>query len=274
MATAGPLIAILTDFGTAGHYVASMKGVMLGICPGAVLVDITHEIPAHDVRAAGWVLRACVRDFPPGTVFLVVIDPGVGTSRRALAVEAGGYMFVGPDNGVLAPAVEALGPRVIVSLDAPGFARPSASRTFEGRDRFGPAAAWIAAGTPLPRMGQLVSGYATLEVPRPVCDVDRIRGEVVMVDRFGNLITNIERTVCDTAAQGRTAVVFLDCIRVGQIGETYGDVASGKPCALFGSTGCLEVAIREGSAAAHFGRHAGTVVDVVWDGRPVLASQP
>ena len=266
------IIAILTDFGTAGHYVASMKGAILGICPEAVLVDITHDIPAHDVRAAGWVLHACVRDFPAGTVFLAVVDPGVGTTRRALAVEAGDYVFVGPDNGVLAPAVEALGPRVIVSLDTPGFARPAASLTFEGRDRFGPAAAWIAAGTPLPRMGHIVSGYVTQDVPRLVCDVDRIHGEVVMVDRFGNLITYVERTTCDARAQGRTAVVFLGDIRIGHIRETYGDVGSGEACALFGSTGCLEIAIREGSAAAHFGRHAGTVVDVVWGGRPVLPS--
>jgi S-adenosylmethionine hydrolase len=264
MIMAGRIIAILTDFGTADHYVASVKGAILGICPEAILVDITHDIPAHDVRAASWALRACVRDFPPRTVFLAVVDPGVGTVRRALAVEAGDYIFVGPDNGVLAPAVEALGLRVIVSLDTPGFARATTSRTFEARDRFGPAAAWIAAGTPLSDMGHIITDYVTHDVPRPACDVDRIRGEVVMVDRFGNLITNVERTTCEARAQGRRAVVFLESIRIGHVVDTYGDVGAGEACAVFGSTGCLEIAIREGRAAAHFGRHSGAVVDVVW----------
>src|SRR5437763_4207276 len=134
------VIALLTDFGTRDHYAGTMKGVALGICPDVTFVDITHDIPAHDVLAGALELAACYRFFPPGTIFLVVVDPGVGSSRRGIAGEAGEYKFVGPDNGVLGAVFDETPPRQVVELTERRYARATVSRTFEGRDRFAPAA--------------------------------------------------------------------------------------------------------------------------------------
>jgi S-adenosylmethionine hydrolase len=141
---ARPLIALLTDFGTSDHYVGAMKGVMLTICPDATLVDISHDVPPHDVLSGALELAACYRYFPPGTVFLVVVDPGVGSPRYGLAAEIGDYRFVAPDNGVLTAVMAETKPKRIVQLTERRYARATVSRTFEGRDRFAPAAAWLA----------------------------------------------------------------------------------------------------------------------------------
>src|SRR5262245_43592254 len=141
-----PVIALLTDFGTRDHYVGTMKGVMLGICPDAALVDITHEIPPHDVLAGALELAAAFRYLPAGTIFLAVVDPGVGSMRRGIAIEAGDYKLVSPDNGVLTPLLDEFNPKRVVELSERRYARPTVSRTFEGRDRFGPAAAWLGKG--------------------------------------------------------------------------------------------------------------------------------
>src|SRR5438132_10194982 len=150
---ARPVIALLTDFGTRDHYAGTLKGVALSICPDANFVDISHEVPPHDVLAGALELAACYRYFPAGTIFLVVVDPGVGTSRRGIAAEAGEYRFVAPDNGVLTAVFNELPPRRTVELTERRYARPTVSRTFEGRDRFAPAAAWIAKGVGLSTLG-------------------------------------------------------------------------------------------------------------------------
>src|SRR5690349_7405576 len=143
---ARPIVALLTDFGTRDHYVGTMKGVMLGICAELSCVDITHDVPPHDVLAGALELAAAYRYFPVGTIFLVVVDPGVGSARRGLAAEAGDYRFVAPDNGVLTPVLDQHQPRRIVELTERRYARATVSRTFEGRDRLAPAAAWMAKG--------------------------------------------------------------------------------------------------------------------------------
>ena len=151
---ARPIVALLTDFGTTDHYVGAMKGVVLGICPEAAVVDISHDVPAHDVLTAGLELAAAYRYFPAGTVFLAVVDPGVGSSRRGLAAEAGDYRFVAPDNGVLTAVFRETPPKRVVELTERRYARPTVSRTFEGRDRFAPGAAWLAKGVQLPALGR------------------------------------------------------------------------------------------------------------------------
>src|SRR5438105_9114057 len=158
-----PVIALLTDFGVRDHYVGTMKGVALTICPEATLVDISHEVPPHDVVAGALELAACYRYFPPGTIFLVVVDPGVGSVRRGIAAEAGEYRFVAPDNGVLALVFEEAAPKKIVELTERRYARPTVSRTFEGRDRFAPAAAWIAKGIELSALGRPAGSVQRLE---------------------------------------------------------------------------------------------------------------
>ena len=148
-----PVIALLSDFGTRDHYAGTMKGVILNICPDATLVDITHDVPPHDVLDGALQLAAAARYFPAGTIFLAVVDPGVGSARRGIAAEAGDYRFVAPDNGVLTSVLREWPPKKIVELTERRYARPTVSRTFEGRDRFAPAAAWLAKGTQLTALG-------------------------------------------------------------------------------------------------------------------------
>src|SRR5262245_24442383 len=187
---ARPVLALLTDFGTRDHYAGTMKGVALGICPDATLVDISHDVPAHDVVAGALELAAAYRYFPNGTIFLVVVDPGVGSARRGIAAEAGDYKFVAPDNGVLTAVFDEQAPKRVVELTERRYARPTVSRTFEGRDRFAPAAAWLAKGIELVALGRPAGTIQRLDLPHAALDGDRIDGSVIRVDRFGNLITN------------------------------------------------------------------------------------
>src|SRR3954464_4911709 len=197
---ARPVIALLTDFGTRDHYAGTMKGVMLGICPDATLVDISHEVAAHDVLGGALELSAACRYFPPGTTFLVVVDPGVGSTRRGVAADTGEYRFVAPDNGVLTAVLDAHPAKRVVELTERKYARPTVSRTFEGRDRFAPAAAWLAKGIDLAALGRSAGSIHRLEIAQPAIRDDGIDGEVLRVDRFGNLVTNIDRKTFERVA--------------------------------------------------------------------------
>src|ERR687885_2586489 len=179
-----PVIALLTDFGTRDHYAGTMKGVALGICPDVTLVDITHDLPAHDVLAGALELAASYKYFPAGTIFLVVVDPGVGSARRGIAAEAGDYKFVAPDNGVLTLALEEHAPKKVVELSERRYARATVSRTFEGRDRFAPAAAWLAKGVELTALGRPAGTIQRADLPAPRIAPDAIEGEVLRIDRF------------------------------------------------------------------------------------------
>jgi hypothetical protein len=258
---ARPIIALVTDFGLRDHYVGSMKGAILGICPEAAVVDITHEVPPHDIAAGSAALAAAYRDFPAGTVFVAVVDPGVGSARRAIAAEAGGYLFVGPDNGVFSGVFDRTPPRRIVELARGDYASADISRTFEGRDRFAPAAAWLATGVPLARLGPSLSldRVERVPAPAPVLGETNIGGEVVHVDRFGNLITNVERRVFDALSASRPMIVEIG-ERTVPIVATYADVPEGAVCGLFGSTNHLEIAANRASAAALLGLGAGARV--------------
>jgi S-adenosylmethionine hydrolase len=257
-----PVIALLTDFGTQDHYVGTMKGVILGIAPAAVLVDITHEIPAHDILRAAVQLAAAYAYFPSGTIFLSVVDPGVGTTRRAIAVETGDYRFVGPDNGLLTAVLRDLPPRGIVELTERQYARPAVSRTFEGRDRFAPAAAWLAAGVEIAALGQPLADYHRLEIPVPAIGNDRIAGCVLYADRFGNAVTNIDRATIDRFARGESLAIAVDGRPVDALVSTYGEIAGDATCALFGSTDHLEIAARAASAADRWGIGPGATVEI------------
>ena len=256
-----PVVALLTDFGTSNHYAGTMKGVVLGICPEVTLVDIAHDLPAHDVLAGALELAACHRYFPPGTIFLVVVDPGVGSARRCLAVDAGEYRFVAPDNGVLSVSLQETPPRKIVELTERKYARPTISRTFEGRDRFAPAAGWLARGVPVTSLGRPVPDYHRLDLPAPVAIDDGLAGVVLTVDRFGNAITNLDRRTVDRAVS-RPASIVAGAHEVSRLVATYADVADDEVCALFGSSDHLEIAVRGGSAAARLGLTRGSPVVV------------
>ncbi|OFV89586.1 MAG: hypothetical protein A3G76_14835 [Acidobacteria bacterium RIFCSPLOWO2_12_FULL_65_11] len=256
-----PVIALLTDFGLCDHYAGTLKGVILGICPDVTLVDISHDVPPHDVLAGALELTASYRYFPAGTIFLVVVDPGVGSARRGIAAEAGEYRFVGPDNGVLGPVLDEHLPKRVVELSDRRYARPTISRTFEGRDRFAPAAAWLAKGTDVGALGRPAGAIQRLEIPRPEIDANRVVGQVLRVDRFGNLVTNIDRRTFERLAD-RTLDIRIGTHPVSKVVSTYADIAPGEVCALFGSTDHLEIAASGASAASLLGVGRGTQVHV------------
>ncbi len=259
---ARPVVALLTDFGTRDHYAGTLKAVVLGVCPDANLVDIGHEIPAHDVLAGALELSACYRYFPAGTIFLVVVDPGVGSSRRGIAAECGDYKFVAPDNGVLSAVFRDTPPKKVVELTERKYARPTLSRTFEGRDRFAPAAGWLAKGIALVSLGKSITTYHLLDLAVPEIGADAITGEVVRVDRFGNLITNIDRRALEQFAGGREIAVSIGGQDIPRLVATYAEAPAGELCALFGSTDHLEIAVNAGDAARHLGLSRGAGVRV------------
>jgi S-adenosylmethionine hydrolase len=259
---ARPIIALLSDFGTRDHYTGTMKGVILGICPEATLVDISHDVPPHDVLLGALELAASYRYFPAGTIFLTVVDPGVGSARRGIAAEAGDYRFVAPDNGVLSAVFREVAPRKVVELTERRYARPTVSRTFEGRDRFAPAAAWLAKGIELSALGRPAGSYVQLDLPVPHLDSERLEGVVLLVDRFGNLVTNIDRRTFDKIAHGGAIQIQIGTHTVGRLVATYAEAAAGEICALFGSTDHLEVAANAENAAERLGLGPGAAVTV------------
>jgi S-adenosylmethionine hydrolase len=257
-----PVIALLTDFGTQDHYAGTMKGVILGICADVTLVDITHDIPVHDVLTGALELAAAFRYFPSGTIFLVVVDPGVGSARRGVAVDAGSYRFVAPDNGVLTAVLRETPPKRVVELTERRYARPTVSRTFEGRDRFAPAAAWIAKGIQLTALGRSVSDVHRLDIPVPQLGDGSIDGLVLRVDRFGNLVTNIDRRAVEKLGQSSAVRIVADGTPVARLVATYAEIQPGEVCALFGSTDHLELAANSDSAAERLSLARGAHVSV------------
>ena len=260
-------IAILTDFGYRDHYAGAMKGVIASIAPGAPLIDITHGVPAQSIAAGAIALAQSWRLFPPRTVFLVVVDPGVGTTRLPVAVQTrAGARFVGPDNGVLSLALEEAGPSRAVELRAPRYRLARVSTTFHGRDIFAPAAAHLWRGVKLESLGPPVrEGLTHLELAEPREGVEELRGEVLYVDGFGNLVSNISR---DALARFEARFPGMPLsVRIGlgtpiEILQAYGDARKGAPLATFGSFELLEIAVRDGSAAQRFAAGPGAIVTV------------
>jgi len=257
-----PVIALLTDFGSTDHYAGTMKGVILQICPDVTLVDITHDIPAHDVMAGALELAATFKYFPAGTIFVAVVDPGVGSARRGLAADTGDYRFVAPDNGVLTQVLRETPAKKMVELTERRYARPTVSRTFEGRDRFAPAAAWLAKGTQLAALGRSVSEFQKLDIPIAEASGDTIRGVILRVDRFGNLVTNIDRKTVEKLGQGSGMTIDAGGRRIERLVATYAELPSDGVGALFGSTDHLELAAPSASAAERLGLARGASVTV------------
>jgi S-adenosylmethionine hydrolase len=257
------IVALLTDFGAADPYVGAMKGAILSVCPEATLVDITHEVSPHDVLEGGLTLAAACPTFPAGTVFVAVVDPGVGSSRRGLALQAGLHLFVGPDNGLFGFVLREHDDARVHGLENERLFRSPVSPVFHGRDVFGPVAGHLARGLPLGEVGPKVDDPLLLEAsePRQIA-AGEWEAAVLHVDRFGNLTTGLPGHV----VLGARAVE----VRVGDVSipwaRTYADVGPGSLCALVGSSGRLEVAVREGSASARLGVGKGSPVRVrvVW----------
>jgi len=275
------IITLTTDFGTKDWFVGTIKGVILGIAPRATIVDITHEIPAGDIRAGAFALAAGYRFFSKGTVHVAVVDPGVGGARKAIAVQTADHFFVGPDNGVLSCALAKEKIKSVRRLENANFFLHPVSHTFHGRDIFAPVAAHLSRGAPIHKLGPAQKNFVPLPWPQPRARRNRIEGEVVFVDQFGNAITNIENTSLNpkievvpgrrpalrsTSLSGLNAggEVFVGRRRLCQVKAFYQSVRAGQAVAVPGSSGLLEIAVNGGSAAKHFGLKIGDRINVRW----------
>jgi S-adenosyl-L-methionine hydrolase (adenosine-forming) len=257
------IITLLTDFGYQDPYVAAMKGVILSLNPEAVLVDLTHNVPPQDIIAGAFLLSEATPYFPPGTIHLAVVDPEVGTPRRALAAWAREQFWVGPDNGLFHLVFHENPAQDLVSLENSEYFRGSVSRTFQGRDIFAPVAAHLSLGTPLHALGPPVTDPLALPWPEPSITPEAVRGEIVYVDGFGNLISNIRGSDLTAWLAEKTHVIILGSLTVKGLVRTYGDVAAGEFLALVGSHGYLEIACAQGHAARRLGVGKGRSMSVI-----------
>ena len=256
-----PIITLTTDFGTADWFVGVMKGVVLGINPAARIIDLVHEVPSGDMRAGAFALMAGYDFFPKGSIHVAVVDPGVGSRRRAIAVETEDYFFIGPDNGVLSWALKRERVRKIVALENDAYFVKPVSRTFHGRDVFAPVAAHISRGVPLRKLGPLSKDYHRLSWPEPASSLGAVLGEVLYVDRFGNALTNIDRGTLK-AIGSRRLRVRIRRRPAFPVAEYYQGAREGRPVAVLGSSGFLEIAVSAGNAARRLGLKRGVKVKV------------
>jgi hypothetical protein len=258
----GHIITLITDFGLIDGYVASMKGVILGIAPDAKIVDITHYIEPQSILQASIVLATCTDYFPENTIHVAVVDPGVGTDRALLAVRARKQIFLAPDNGLLGFMLDKCTECEIRNIENRELYLPRVSATFHGRDILAPVAAHLAAGVPFEDVGRIADQYQKNTFPYPVIKGGVLRGQIVYRDHFGNLMTNI------TAEDLKMFDLEKIEVRTGYshikgLSKAYSDVEKGELLCLFGSAGYLEIALREGSAADKLRFPIGTLVEVI-----------
>ena len=263
-----PIITLTTDFGHADEYVGVLKGVVLSRSPQARLVDLCHTIPPQDVAQAALLLGAAAPFFPPGTIHLAVVDPGVGTSRRLIATRANGQMLVGPDNGIFSAFLTAFPIEEVVVIDCPQHYLSPVSATFHGRDILAPVAAALANGIPLATIGPRVVPETLVKVIQPELQIDSIHGNmtgaIIHQDHFGNLTTNIhQRDITRLGANPASLRVFLGSHRIDGLSTTYGTSRPGALLALIGSRGFLELAQCMGNAAQFTGAAVGDRVGLV-----------
>ena len=258
------VITLLTDFGTRDPYMGIMKGVILGIDPAARLVDLTHEVAPGDAAGAGFILSTAWRWFPEGTVHLAVVDPGVGSERKPMAALADGHYFIGPDNGLFTAILDGAASVQTRELADERYRLEPVSRTFHGRDIFAPAAAWLSRGIPWEDLGpELTSPVRGDRLPQASGPVDgEVRGQVVMADIFGNLITNIPGRFAAQLAPGGEplALAWEGGGVVSRLVGTYAEAPPGTTVLLVGSSGYLEISVNRGSAAERTGVEGGDTV--------------
>lgn len=254
-----PLLTLLTDFGTQDYYVAAVKGTILRLAPGTDLVDVSHQVPPGDVETAAFLLAAAAPAFPAGTVHLAVVDPGVGSGRRILAVRTPAAWFLAPDNGLLTPVLD--GAVSLRSVEKSELFLPGAGQTFHGRDRFAPVAAWILRGEPLAALGREIDDPQRLAIPPPRQERGRLAGRVAHVDRYGNLVTDIPAAwlppgPCRAEIAGRVAT-----LRAGH----YAEIAAGEAALLPGSLGTVELSLKGDDLARRWSIARGAAVEILWN---------
>lgn len=255
-----PTITLTTDFGLQDAYVGSMKGTILSIHPHVRIIDITHEIPAHSILRAAFLLREACPRFPPETIHLAVVDPGVGGPRRPLLLKVEDRFYVGPDNGIFGRLLEDFPLQGAWRLESREYFLPAISRTFHGRDVFSPVAAHLARGIPPDAFGPTAADPSGLPYSSPHEESDTLRGQVLWVDRFGNCVTNLTEKVVSGWAQDVPFVVHAASKSFEQLSSSYGSIPKGEALVLFNSMGLLEIACNQGRADRNLGLREGDPV--------------
>ncbi|MSQ48511.1 MAG: hypothetical protein EXR78_09060 [Deltaproteobacteria bacterium] len=253
------IISLLTDFGTQDGFIGIMKGVILGINPSVTIVDLSHEVPPQDILTGALILRSAIAFFPPGTIHVAVVDPGVGSTRRALIVETATALLVGPDNGLLSVAAPPESVQQVIHLTESRYFLPRVSQTFHGRDIFAPVAAHLSRGVPPEDFGPVGTAMERLALPITSHTPHQVTGSVIAVDRFGNIVTNITATDL-LPYPTETLSVSIGPVHIHGLSSTYASVPVGAVTALLNSWGMLEIAVRDGSAAQRLGVQRGTAV--------------
>lgn len=256
------MITLTTDFGAGSPYVAQIKGVILSIQPQAVLVDVTHAVSPQNIRQGALVLEDVTPRFPEGSIHVAVVDPGVGTQRRLLAAEIGGRYYIAPDNGLVGRLADSVPAARVVALTNRAYWLPSVSATFHGRDIMAPVAAHLSLGTALDDLGEPCDRLTQLVWPEPVIDKNRLQGEILAIDSFGNLIANIPHHLLATAGADDSATVQCGGRTISGLADTYGRHTPGTLIALVGSSNRLEIAVVNGSAAVELRAEVGDAVSV------------
>jgi len=247
------IITLITDFGLADPYLAMMKGAILSINPDARLVDISHDIMAGSILQAAGMIRETIPFFPEGTVHVAVVDPSVGSERRLIVLEAGRHLFVGPDNGLFWPLIEEYGEARIIHLTESKYFLPHIARTFHGRDVFAPVAAHLSLGVDPEEMGPILKDPVELRSPKPHKEDDMLYGQVMRVDNFGNLITNISQEDLESFLKKSNPIINIGNLEIKRLDNIYSDVEKGEPLALIDSSNLLEIAINLGRASEYVG---------------------
>jgi len=252
------VITLLTDFQEIDGFVGIMKGVILIINPDAKIVDISHQIPAQDIEAGAFILNNSYRYFPPGTIHVAIVDPGVGSERRIIAVASDKYFFVAPDNQILKYIFHSIETLTVVEVLNNQYFLKAVSQTFHGRDIFAPVAAHLSMGVPINYFGREIDNYDRGKIDQPVVSDNIIFGKIIYEDKFGNLITNIAEELINTPIS--SAIIGKTIIN--RLSNSYNEVAIGNPLALIGSSGNLEIAVRNGNAQKQLSVNRGDIVTV------------
>ena len=256
------IITLMTDFGTSDHYVGVMKGVMLNINPQVHIVDITHAIPPQDVSGAAFLIDSAHRYFPTGTIHVVVVDPGVGSERRAIVCQTETAYFVCPDNGILTHILRDEEHVCIVAVENSAYFLPQVSNTFHGRDIFAPVAAHLSRGVPIGKLGNSITQPVQLPIPKPQVTDRAIIGHIIWLDSFGNLVTNISHEILESLEGRDNVVIRAGSAEIDRLNRSYAESAVGEVLAIVGSFNRLEISINQGNAAQVLGLKRGDTITI------------
>lgn len=260
---ARPIITLTTDYGTSDHLVGVMKGVILGINPDAQIVDISHDVLAHDILDGALVIGQAYKYFPAKTIHVVVVDPGVGTERRPVLVAGDQHYFIAPDNGVLSSVYDQSEALYVWHIISEHYFRQPVSKTFHGRDVFAPVAAWLSKSWQTPSFGEPITDFARFAMPKPKANGNTVKGVVLRVDHFGNLVTNLtaEDVPALVAADGKFTIRAGNG-QVSKVAPTFAQGPAGEAVGVIGSSGYLEISVNKGSAARTLSAGRGAEVTV------------